>query len=249
MLAGVRLHQVVVGPGVEQPDDLRLLVAGGGDDDRVAVTARIIFRACWPSRSGRPRSRTITSGACWLTSLIPSSAVPTVRTACARSVRSAAIADRTNGSSSIMSARAMSGTLCISRPACGIIADMTRALTGLAAWLAGTALALPAHLLVRFGLANRATLSSTARGRWIFRLSVGAHGLPLMGTGDWNDGMNRVGQDGKGESVWLGWFLHTVLWEFAKIADARGQGEHPEVWRLHVSALKAALEREGWDGR
>ena len=42
-------------------------------------------------------------------------------------------------------------------------------------------------------------------------LELGAHGLPLMGTGDWNDGMNRVGQDGKGESVWLGWFLHTVL--------------------------------------
>src|ERR1700678_2367838 len=107
----------------------------------VVVTARIIFRACWPSRSGRPRSSTITSGGCWLTSLIPSSAVPTVRTACARWVRSAAIADRTNGSSSIMSTRAMSGTLCIRGPACGIIADMTRALTGLAAWLAGTALA------------------------------------------------------------------------------------------------------------
>ena len=83
----------------------------------------------------------MTSGECWLTSLIPSSAVPTVRTAWARWVRSAAIADRTNGSSSIMSTRAMSGTLCIRSPVCGIIADMTRALTGLAAWLAGTALA------------------------------------------------------------------------------------------------------------
>jgi cyclic beta-1,2-glucan synthetase len=79
-------------------------------------------------------------------------------------------------------------------------------------------------------------------------LSVGAHGLPLMGTGDWNDGMNRVGQHGKGESVWLGWFLHTILWEFAKIADARGEFKRGEAWRLHVSALKAALEREGWDG-
>ena len=46
-------------------------------------------------------------------------------------------------------------------------------------------------------------------------LAVGSHGLPLIGTGDWNDGMNRVGAAGKGESVWLGWFLHTVLWEFA----------------------------------
>ena len=79
-------------------------------------------------------------------------------------------------------------------------------------------------------------------------LRVGSHGLPLIGTGDWNDGMNRVGQNGKGESVWLGWFLHTVLWEFAKIADARGEQKRAETWRLHVSALKAALERDGWDG-
>src|ERR1700731_1374836 len=79
-------------------------------------------------------------------------------------------------------------------------------------------------------------------------LSAGSHGLPLMGTGDWNDGMNRVGQEGKGESVWLGWFLHTVLWEFAKVADTRGEHKRAEKWRLHVSALKAALEREGWDG-
>jgi cyclic beta-1,2-glucan synthetase len=79
-------------------------------------------------------------------------------------------------------------------------------------------------------------------------LSVGVHGLPLMGTGDWNDGMNRVGQDGKGESIWLGWFLHTILWEFAKIADARGESKRAEAWRLHVSALKANLERNGWDG-
>jgi cyclic beta-1,2-glucan synthetase len=79
-------------------------------------------------------------------------------------------------------------------------------------------------------------------------LNVGSHGLPLMGTGDWNDGMNRVGLHGKGESVWLGWFLHTILWEFAKIADTRGEFRRGESWRLHVSALKAALEREGWDG-
>jgi cyclic beta-1,2-glucan synthetase len=72
--------------------------------------------------------------------------------------------------------------------------------------------------------------------------------LPLIGTGDWNDGMNRVGHTGKGESVWLGWFLHTILWEFARLADARGERRRAEVWRLHVSALKAALEREAWDG-
>ncbi len=79
-------------------------------------------------------------------------------------------------------------------------------------------------------------------------LAVGSHGLPLIGTGDWNDGMNRVGSAGKGESVWLGWFLHTILWEFARLADARGEHRRAEIWRLHVSALKAALEREAWDG-
>jgi cyclic beta-1,2-glucan synthetase len=80
-------------------------------------------------------------------------------------------------------------------------------------------------------------------------LSVGSHGLPLMGTGDWNDGMNRVGEMGKGESVWLGWFLHTILWEFAKIADSRAEHRRAEAWRVHVSLLKAALERDGWDGQ
>ena len=79
-------------------------------------------------------------------------------------------------------------------------------------------------------------------------LGVGSHGLPLIGTGDWNDGMNLVGAAGKGESVWLAWFLHTVLWEFARLADTRGEHQRAEKWRLHVSALKAALEREGWDG-
>jgi cyclic beta-1,2-glucan synthetase len=95
---------------------------------------------------------------------------------------------------------------------------------------------------------TRATLFEHCARALDRSLSVGAHGLPLMGTGDWNDGMNRVGENGKGESVWLGWFLHTVLWEFAKVADARGELHRAEVWRLHVSALKAALERDGWDG-
>jgi len=95
---------------------------------------------------------------------------------------------------------------------------------------------------------TRATLFEHCARALDRSLAVGSHGLPLMGTGDWNDGMNRVGQQGKGESVWLGWFLHTILWEFAKVADARGEHERAETWRLHVSALKAALEREAWDG-
>ncbi len=79
-------------------------------------------------------------------------------------------------------------------------------------------------------------------------LGVGPHGLPLIGTGDWNDGMNRVGREGRGESVWLGWFLHSALWEFARLADGRGERARAERWRRHVRGLKEAIEREGWDG-
>jgi len=79
-------------------------------------------------------------------------------------------------------------------------------------------------------------------------LTTGTHGLPLMGTGDWNDGMNEVGAEGKGESVWLGWFLHAVLSEWADLADTRGEGQRAERWRGYVSALKESLEREAWDG-
>ena len=79
-------------------------------------------------------------------------------------------------------------------------------------------------------------------------LAVGSHGLPLMGTGDWNDGMNRVGADGRGESVWLGWFLHTNLVEFAALAERRGENERARTWRAHAASLKDTLDREGWDG-
>jgi cyclic beta-1,2-glucan synthetase len=79
-------------------------------------------------------------------------------------------------------------------------------------------------------------------------LAVGAHGLPLIGTGDWNDGMNRVGAEGRGESVWLGWFLHTALARLAALADERGESVRAERWRTHAVALHAALERDGWDG-
>ena len=79
-------------------------------------------------------------------------------------------------------------------------------------------------------------------------LAVGAHGLPLMGTGDWNDGMNRVGAEGRGESVWLGWMLYATLMAFAPLAEARGEQAYADRWRAHASALKAALESAGWDG-
>jgi cyclic beta-1,2-glucan synthetase len=79
-------------------------------------------------------------------------------------------------------------------------------------------------------------------------LALGLHGLPLMGTGDWNDGLNLVGRGGKGESVWLAWLLHATLIDFAALADARGDNIHAGTWREHAATLKEALEREAWDG-
>ena len=79
-------------------------------------------------------------------------------------------------------------------------------------------------------------------------LDTGSHGLPLIGAGDWNDGMNRVGHEGRGESVWLGWFLLVNLREFARIADSRGEGERAALWRARADSLEASLDREAWDG-
>ena len=79
-------------------------------------------------------------------------------------------------------------------------------------------------------------------------LQVGRHRLPLIGTGDWNDGMNRVGELGRGESVWLGWLLYAALSKFAPHADARGETARAAAWREHARALQASLEREAWDG-
>jgi cyclic beta-1,2-glucan synthetase len=76
----------------------------------------------------------------------------------------------------------------------------------------------------------------------------GSHGLPLFGTGDWNDGMNRVGAAGRGESVWLGWFLHCTLTDFLPLAEARGDDEVVRRWREEQKRLAEALEDAGWDG-
>jgi cyclic beta-1,2-glucan synthetase len=79
-------------------------------------------------------------------------------------------------------------------------------------------------------------------------LAVGVHGLPLFGGGDWNDGMNAVGAQGRGESVWLGWFLCLTLTQFAAVARARDDVERAARWQAHHKALQAALESSGWDG-
>jgi cyclic beta-1,2-glucan synthetase len=78
-------------------------------------------------------------------------------------------------------------------------------------------------------------------------ITAGAHGLPLMGGGDWNDGMNRVGREGRGESVWLGFFLYAVLNDFAPLCAARGDAARAERCRVEAARLAAALE-QAWDG-
>jgi cellobiose phosphorylase len=77
---------------------------------------------------------------------------------------------------------------------------------------------------------------------------LGPHGLPLIGTGDWNDGMNKVGAGGKGESVWNGWFFLTVLKAFAELAGRRGDAPRAAWCRERAEALRAALEANAWDG-
>jgi cyclic beta-1,2-glucan synthetase len=79
-------------------------------------------------------------------------------------------------------------------------------------------------------------------------LRTGAHGLPLMGTGDWNDGMNRVGHEGRGESVWLGWFLCRVVSAFAPLAIARGEDGRAERWTRASQGWRKALDGPAWDG-
>ncbi|MGZ3773900.1 MAG: GH36-type glycosyl hydrolase domain-containing protein [Pseudobdellovibrionaceae bacterium] len=78
-------------------------------------------------------------------------------------------------------------------------------------------------------------------------LPLGDHGLPLIGSGDWNDGMNRIGEKGKGESVWLGWFLYKVLEDF--IPCCENDPARVETYRQHMRKLLDAIEKNGWDGR
>ncbi|EIL90966.1 glucoamylase family protein [Rhodanobacter sp. 115] len=78
--------------------------------------------------------------------------------------------------------------------------------------------------------------------------SRGARGLPLMGSGDWNDGMNKVGEGGLGESIWLGFFLHHVLHRFAPVARLRGEEAFADQCESEAAALQAAIHQHGWDG-
>ena len=76
---------------------------------------------------------------------------------------------------------------------------------------------------------------------------TGENGMPLIGTGDWNDGMNRVGEGGQGTSVWLGWLLIATIDRMAPLAEGRDP-ERAARWRAHALAVTEAIETEGWDG-
>jgi len=78
--------------------------------------------------------------------------------------------------------------------------------------------------------------------------TIGPHGLPLIGTGDWNDGLNQVGENGQGESIWLAWFLCDVLKRFAAICEQHGDTETGQRYLSRAKRYAAAVEQSAWDG-
>jgi cellobiose phosphorylase len=100
------------------------------------------------------------------------------------------------------------------------------------------------------GVADEATSLYEHCARAIKKgLRFGSHGLPLMGSGDWNDGMNKVGEGGKGESVWMGFFLYEVLTQFAEIARMKSDLSFAELCKKEADQLQQSIERDGWDGQ
>ena len=96
---------------------------------------------------------------------------------------------------------------------------------------------------------EQATALEHCRRAILKGFSLGRHGLPLIGGGDWNDGMNRVGIEGRGESVWLGWFLIHVLNDFAELLLLRSGESEAAIWRERAEKLAEAIEKEAWDGK
>ena len=103
-----------------------------------------------------------------------------------------------------------------------------------------------------------ARFPSTAQGYPLFEhckravqrgVTQGANGLPLMAGGDWNDGMDRVGRQGRGQSVWLGWFAIATLQGFADLAGRLGLAQQQAHWRGRAGALAERLEQAAWDGQ
>ena len=104
-----------------------------------------------------------------------------------------------------------------------------------------------------YDLPNRSEASGTLYQHCVraieYGLKFGQHGLPLMGGGDWNDGMNLVGKDGRGESVWLGFFLYDVLTQFAALAHRRNDTAFAERCLAQAQQLQQNIEQHAWDGQ
>jgi cyclic beta-1,2-glucan synthetase len=95
---------------------------------------------------------------------------------------------------------------------------------------------------------SKATLYEHCTRAIVRGLAFGSHGLPLIGSGDWNDGMNLVGVQGKGESVWLGFFLYDTLMRFADLARVHGDAAFADRCHAQADELRRNLEQHGWDG-
>jgi cyclic beta-1,2-glucan synthetase len=95
---------------------------------------------------------------------------------------------------------------------------------------------------------EQATLFEHCRRAVTRRMTLGPHGLPLIGTGDWNDGMNLVGAGGRGESVWLAWFLVDVLQGMSELSELLDQAELSRTYQQQRKALIRQVERAAWDG-
>jgi cyclic beta-1,2-glucan synthetase len=104
-----------------------------------------------------------------------------------------------------------------------------------------------------YDLPNRSEVSATLYQHCVraikHALKFGEHGLPLMGCGDWNDGMNLVGHEGRGESVWLAFFLYDVLTQFAELARQRNDTTFAERCLAQASQLQQNIEQHAWDGQ
>jgi cyclic beta-1,2-glucan synthetase len=97
-------------------------------------------------------------------------------------------------------------------------------------------------------LEEKSTLYDHCKRSILYGLRFGDHGLPLIGTCDWNDGMNMVGNQGKGESVWLGFFLFDVLIQFIKVAQTRDDFEFVKLCRNSAKKIQQDIEKNAWDG-
>jgi cyclic beta-1,2-glucan synthetase len=105
------------------------------------------------------------------------------------------------------------------------------------------------HMFIPSASGQAASLWEHCRRALDYGWRLGPHGLPLMGNGDWNDGMNLVGADGKGESVWLAWFLCATLEAFAETMESHDTGRVlASEWRQRAATLKHKTEEVAWDG-